>query len=73
MTKFREKAEGRTMQVVGQMIGDDKLVQEGKEQAQQAEQEVESASKHDENSEPAAKARAAKASAPRRMASGSSR
>jgi uncharacterized protein YjbJ (UPF0337 family) len=32
MNKFREKVQGRTKQVVGQMIGDDALVNEGKDQ-----------------------------------------
>jgi uncharacterized protein YjbJ (UPF0337 family) len=41
MTKFREKAQGRTKQIVGQMIGDNELVQEGKEQERQAEEETE--------------------------------
>jgi hypothetical protein len=39
MTKFREKAQARTMQIVGQMIGDDLLVQEGKEEERKAEEE----------------------------------
>ena len=37
MNKLREKAEARTKQFFGQMIQDDKLVREGKEQAQSAE------------------------------------
>jgi hypothetical protein len=37
MSKVREKAEARTKQFVGQMMQDDKLVQEGKEQEQDAE------------------------------------
>lgn len=39
MTRLREKAQARTKQVVGQMIGDDKLVEEGKEEQQRAEGE----------------------------------
>jgi uncharacterized protein YjbJ (UPF0337 family) len=39
MSKFHEKAEALTKQVVGQMVGDDELVQEGKEQQQKAELE----------------------------------
>ena len=39
MTRLREKAQARTKQVVGQMIGDDKLVEEGKEEQQRAEEE----------------------------------
>jgi uncharacterized protein YjbJ (UPF0337 family) len=37
MNRFQEKAQARTKQAVGQMIGDDKLVLEGKEQEQHAE------------------------------------
>lgn len=74
MTKFREKAERRTIQVVGEMISDDKLVQEGKEHVRQAEQEAESASGSEPAPKtPAVKTPAAKAPAPRRTASGSSR
>jgi uncharacterized protein YjbJ (UPF0337 family) len=38
MSTFREKAQGRTRQMVGEMIGDQQLVEEGKEQVQKAEQ-----------------------------------
>jgi len=31
MNRLREKAQGRTKQAVGQMVGDDQLVLEGKE------------------------------------------
>jgi uncharacterized protein YjbJ (UPF0337 family) len=41
MTKLREKAQGRTKQIVGQMIGDDELVHEGKEQERDAGKEAE--------------------------------
>lgn len=34
MSQFRDKAQGRTKQVIGQMIGDELLVREGKEQEQ---------------------------------------
>ena len=37
MSKFHEKVEGRTKQIVGQMIGDDQLVREGKTQERKAE------------------------------------
>ena len=33
MSKFRDKAEAQTKQVIGQMIGDELLVREGQEQA----------------------------------------
>ncbi len=49
---LREKAQGRTKQVVGQMIGDEQLVQEGKQQERQAEKEPKSSGEH---SEPASK------------------
>jgi uncharacterized protein YjbJ (UPF0337 family) len=39
MNKIREKAQGRTKQIVGQMVGDELLVQEGKEQEREAEHE----------------------------------
>jgi hypothetical protein len=42
MTRLRHKAQARTLQIVGQMIGDDKLVQEGKQKERQAEQETNS-------------------------------
>jgi uncharacterized protein YjbJ (UPF0337 family) len=37
MTKFHEKVEGRTKQIFGEMIGDGRLVSEGKEQVRKAE------------------------------------
>jgi hypothetical protein len=52
MTKLREKAQARTMQFVGQMIGDNQLVQEGKEQERQAEKETESSDEHPEPPKP---------------------
>lgn len=36
MTKLREKAQAQVKQLVGQMIGDDRLLQEAKEQQQKA-------------------------------------
>jgi uncharacterized protein YjbJ (UPF0337 family) len=39
MSHTREKAEGFTKQVIGQMIGDDLLVQEGKAQERKAKEE----------------------------------
>ena len=32
MSRFHEKAEGHTKQIIGQMIGDEQLVIEGKQQ-----------------------------------------
>lgn len=44
MTKLREKAQGQVKRLVGQMVGDDKLVREGEEQERAAERRtVESA------------------------------
>jgi uncharacterized protein YjbJ (UPF0337 family) len=42
MTKLQQKAQGRTKQAVGQMIGDDKLVTEGKEEERRAEEKEKS-------------------------------
>ena len=39
MSKLQRKAEGHTKQVVGQMIGDDRLVSEGSEEVKRAEEE----------------------------------
>lgn len=40
MTKLRDKAQGQVKRLVGQMVGDDKLVQEGKEQERKAERQT---------------------------------
>jgi uncharacterized protein YjbJ (UPF0337 family) len=37
MTRFHEKAQALTKEAIGQMIGDDRLVSEGKEQEARAE------------------------------------
>jgi len=50
MTKVREKAQGRTKQIVGQMVGDELLVQEGKAQERHADEDTDGDS-HDEPSE----------------------
>jgi uncharacterized protein YjbJ (UPF0337 family) len=42
MSTFREKAQGRTKQMVGQMIGDEQLVEEGQKQERKAEQQAKS-------------------------------
>jgi hypothetical protein len=39
MSKFREKAEAQTEQVIGQMLGDELLVREGQERLKNAEME----------------------------------
>jgi uncharacterized protein YjbJ (UPF0337 family) len=41
MNKIRDKAQGRTKQIVGQMVGDELLVQEGKEQEREADEHAE--------------------------------
>ena len=40
MTRLREKAQGQTKQLIGQFVGDDLLVQEGKQQVHDAEAEA---------------------------------
>ena len=37
MTRLQEKAQAQTKQIVGQMVGDEELVREGKEQQRRAE------------------------------------
>ena len=48
MSKFHEKAEARTKQIIGQMLGDELLVQEGKEQERVATGPESSAGGNDE-------------------------
>jgi hypothetical protein len=36
MSKFQERAEAQTKQIIGQMLGDELLVQEGKKQQREA-------------------------------------
>jgi hypothetical protein len=36
MSKFQQKAEAQTKQIIGQMLGDELLIQEGKEQQREA-------------------------------------
>ena len=38
MSKFQQKAEAQTKQIIGQMLGDELLVQEGREQQREATQ-----------------------------------
>src|SRR5205085_7673533 len=38
MSKFREKAEAQTKQIIGQMLGDEQLVEEGQEQLRHADE-----------------------------------
>jgi hypothetical protein len=44
MTAIREKAQGYTKQIIGEMIGDELLVREGKQQQQHAEEPSEAPS-----------------------------
>ena len=44
MTAVREKAQGYTRQIIGEMIGDELLVREGKQQQQDAEEQSKAAS-----------------------------
>jgi hypothetical protein len=39
MTAVREKAQGYTRQIIGEMLGDELLVREGKQQQQHAEEQ----------------------------------
>ena len=39
MSKFREKAEAQTEEIIGQMLGDELLVREGQERSRKAEKE----------------------------------
>jgi uncharacterized protein YjbJ (UPF0337 family) len=48
MTRIREKVQGLTMQTIGQMIGDDKLVVEGKEEQRHAEKKPDRAQRTDD-------------------------
>jgi len=48
MSRMHQKAQGRTKQIVGQMIGDDRLVQEGKEEEHRAEDNGQTGEPRDE-------------------------
>jgi uncharacterized protein YjbJ (UPF0337 family) len=50
MTRFREKAQAKTKQIVGQMVGDNRLVEEGQEQERKAQAVHEE--EHDEKQKP---------------------
>ena len=51
MSNARAKAEGFTKQVIGQMIGDDLLVREGKEQERKAKDDAKDGAKDGAKSE----------------------
>jgi uncharacterized protein YjbJ (UPF0337 family) len=46
MSRLQEKVQARTKQAVGQMIGDDRLVLEGKEQERHADEQRHEADEH---------------------------
>ena len=48
MNRFQEKAQGKTKEIIGEMIGDNLLVQEGKEQARHAEEKAKSTEHNDD-------------------------
>jgi hypothetical protein len=48
MSKFQQKAEAQTKQIIGQMLGDELLVQEGKEQQRQATEPGATGERHDQ-------------------------
>ena len=48
MSKFHERAEAQTKQIIGQMLGDELLVQEGKKQQNEATEPGSSDSGHDQ-------------------------
>jgi len=48
MSKFHERAEAQTKQIIGQMLGDELLVQEGKKQQREATEPGSSDGGHDQ-------------------------
>jgi uncharacterized protein YjbJ (UPF0337 family) len=52
MNRFQEKAQGKTKEIIGEMIGDNLLVQEGKEQAQHAEEKAKRTEHNDDRASP---------------------
>ena len=49
MSKFQQKAEAQTKQIIGQMLGDELLVEEGKEQQRQATEPGSTGERHDDD------------------------
>lgn len=49
MSKFQQKAEAQTKQIIGQMLGDELLVEEGKEQQREATEPGSAADRHDDD------------------------
>ena len=52
MSKFREKVQGLTKQTVGQMIGDNSLAEEGREQQKKADMPTEPDNDNSDRSSP---------------------
>jgi hypothetical protein len=48
MSKFQQKAEAQTKQIIGQMLGDEQLVEEAKEQQREATEPGSTARRHDD-------------------------
>jgi hypothetical protein len=48
MSKFHDRAEAQTKQIIGQMLGDELLVREGRQQLEQATESARSASGEDQ-------------------------
>lgn len=48
MSKFHDKAEAQTKQIIGQMLGDELLVREGRQQLEQATETASSPSNGDQ-------------------------
>ena len=53
MSKFHERAEAQTKQLIGQMLGDELLVQEGKKQQREATEPESTDGGHDQGARPA--------------------
>ena len=49
MSKFQQKAEAQTKQFIGQMLGDELLVEEGKEQQREATEPGSTSDRHDDD------------------------
>jgi hypothetical protein len=49
MSKFQQKAEAQTKQLIGQMLGDELLVEEGKEQQREATEPGSTGDRHDDD------------------------
>ena len=48
MSKFQQKAEAQTKQIIGQMLGDDLLVEEGRKQQRQVRDQGSADDQHDQ-------------------------